>query len=174
MIQLLLINLAMDTLAAIAFGTEPPRAQYMNEKPIPRDENIITKSMLKDILIGAAYITVICLCVLFMPKIRGLFGNVDTMYLKTALFATFMMSITFNGLSMASSRNCVLTMLFIFVLQWVFVEYGGEMLSVEALSLDSWLTCFVLAVLVVPAKFGIKYLLAKYKTRERSSSWLAG
>ena len=162
-IQLLLINLAMDTLAAIAFGTEPPRDAYMKEKPIPRDENIITKDMLTDILIGAAYITVMCLAVLFMPKIRGLFGNVDTMYLKTALFATFMMAITFNGLGMASSLNCVLTMLFIFVMQWVFVEYGGEVLSVEALSLDSWLNCFVLAVLVIPVKKLIQFGLVKYK-----------
>ena len=162
-IQLLLINLAMDTLAAIAFGTEPPRQIYMNDKPIPRDENIITGSMLSDILAGAAYITVICLAILFVPKIRGLFGNVDTMYLKTALFAAFMMAITFNGLSMASSKNCVLVMLFIFVLQWVFVEYGGEVLSVEALSLDSWLSCFVLAVCVIPAKWLIKFALKKYR-----------
>ncbi|MBR0035776.1 MAG: cation transporting ATPase C-terminal domain-containing protein, partial [Synergistaceae bacterium] len=162
-IQLLLINLAMDTLAAIAFGTEPPRDVYMTEKPIPRDESIITKPMLTDILIGAAYITVICLCVLFMPKIRGLFVGADTMYLKTALFATFMMAITFNGLGMASSLNCVLTMLFIFVMQWVFVEYGGEVLSVEALSLDSWLNCFVLAVLVIPVKRLIQFGLVKYK-----------
>ncbi|MBQ3345840.1 MAG: calcium-translocating P-type ATPase, PMCA-type, partial [Synergistaceae bacterium] len=76
-IQLLLINLAMDTLAAIAFGSEPPRDEYMNEKPIPRDANIITSDMLSEILTGAVYITVICLAVLFMPKIRGLFGNVD-------------------------------------------------------------------------------------------------
>ena len=165
-IQLLLINLAMDTLAAIAFGTEPPRDAYMKEKPIPRDENIITQSMFTDILIGAAYITVLCLSVLFVPKIRGLFGNVDTMYLKTALFATFMMAITFNGLGMASSRNCVLTMLFIFVLQWVFVEFGGEVLSVEALTLDSWLNCFVLAVLVIPFKFLLKRVWAFYKARK--------
>ena len=162
-IQLLLINLAMDTLAAIAFGTEPPRDVYMTEKPIPRDENIITKPMLTDILIGAAYITVMCLAVLFVPKVRGLFGAVDTMYLKTALFATFMMAITFNGLGMASSLNCVLTMMFIFVMQWVFVEYGGEVLSVEALSLDSWLNCFVLAVLVIPMKRLIQFGLVKYK-----------
>ena len=161
-IQLLLINLAMDTLAAIAFGSEPPRQVYMNEKPVPRDENIITKPMLKDILIGAAYITFICLAVMFMPKIRGLFGNADAIYLRTALFAVFMMAITFNGLSMASSRNCVVVMLFIFVLQWVFIEFGGEVLSVEALSLDSWLNCFVLAFMVVPVKMGIKYLLDKY------------
>ena len=165
-IQLLLINLAMDTLAAIAFGTEPPRDRYMNEKPIPRDESIITRPMLTDILIGAAYITCICLAVLFVPKVRGLFGNVDMMYLKTALFAVFMMSITFNGLGMASSRNCVLTMLFIFVLQWVFIEYGGEVLSVEALSLDSWLNCFVLAILVIPFKILIRRGWALYQARK--------
>ena len=161
-IQLLLINLAMDTLAAIAFGSEPPRDEYMNEKPIPRDENIITSDMLTEILTGAAYITVMCLAVLFVPKVRGLFGNVDVMYLRTAVFAVFMMAITFNGLAMATSRNCVLVMMFIFVMQWVFVEFGGEVLSVEALSLDSWLTCFVLAVLVVPFRFAGKYLVGKY------------
>ena len=122
--------------------------------------------MLTDILIGAAYITCICLAVLFVPKVRGLFGNVDMMYLKTALFAVFMMSITFNGLGMASSRNCVLTMLFIFVLQWVFIEYGGEVLSVEALSLDSWLNCFVLAILVIPFKILIRRGWALYQARK--------
>ncbi|MBR0150746.1 MAG: calcium-translocating P-type ATPase, PMCA-type [Synergistaceae bacterium] len=161
-IQLLLINLAMDTLAAIAFGSEPPRQEYMNEKPIPRDENIITSDMLSEILTGAAYITVMCLAVLFVPKIRGLFGAVDVVYLRTAVFTLFMMAITFNGLAMASSKNCVFVMMFIFVMQWAFVEFGGEVLSVEALSLDSWLNCFVLAVLVVPFRLGGKYLLAKY------------
>ena len=161
-IQLLLINLAMDTLAAIAFGSEPPRDEYMNEKPIPRDENIITSDMLGQILTGAAYITVMCLAVLFVPKVRGLFGNADIIYLRTAVFALFMMAITFNGLAMASSKNCVFVMMFIFVMQWAFVEFGGEMLSVEALTLDSWLNCFVLAVLVVPFRFAGKFLLAKY------------
>ncbi|MBQ3763955.1 MAG: calcium-translocating P-type ATPase, PMCA-type, partial [Synergistaceae bacterium] len=161
-IQLLLINLAMDTLAAIAFGSEPPRQQYMNEKPIPRDENIITQGMLSEILTGAAYITVICLAVLFVPKVRALFGNVDVIYLRSAVFAVFMMAITFNGLAMATSKNCVFVMMFIFIMQWAFVEFGGEVLSVEALSLDSWLNCFVLAVLVVPFWWAGKYLIAKY------------
>ncbi len=161
-IQLLLINLAMDTLAAIAFGTEPPRLQYMNEKPIPRDESIITPSMLSEILVGAAYITFICLAVLFMPKIRALFMSTDIIYLRSALFAVFMMSITFNGLSMATSRNCVLVMLFIFVLQYIFVTFGGDVLSVHALTLDSWLNCFVLAFMVIPVRLAGKFLLAKY------------
>lgn len=170
-IQLLLINLAMDTLAAIAFGAEPPRDSYMNEKPIPRDENIITKPMLSDILTGAVYITFICLAVLFVPKVRGLFGNVDITYLKTALFAVFMMAITFNGMRMASSLNCVLTMLFIFVLQWVFIEFGGEVLSVEALSLDSWLNCFVLAVLVVPFVWLVQNFIVNGRLLELIDKW---
>ena len=160
-IQLLLINLAMDTLAAIAFGSEPPKERYMKEKPIPRDENIITPSMFQNILTGAAYITFICLAVMFIRPVSNLFATDDVIYLRTALFAVFMMSITFNGLSMASSKNCVFVMLFIFVLQWLFVEFGGEVLSVKALSFDSWLNCFVLAFMVVPVRFGVNFLIDK-------------
>ena len=160
-IQLLLINLAMDTLAAIAFGTEPPRDKYMEEKPIPRGANIITGQMFSEIIIGAIYITFICLAVLFVNPIRNLFNTTDIIYLRSAVFAVFMMSITFNGLTMASSKNCVFVMLFIFILQYVFIEFGGDVLSVHALSLDSWLNCFVLAVLVVPVKLGVKYLLSR-------------
>ncbi len=155
-IQLLLINLAMDTLAAIAFGTEPPRDSYMNEKPIPRDENIITSTMLSEILTGAAYITFICLAVLFLPPVRKLFMTDNIIYLRSAVFAVFMMAITFNGLAMASSRNCVIVMLFIFVMQYVFIMFGGDFLNVHALTLDSWLNCFVLAFMIIPIR-----LLAK-------------
>ena len=155
-IQLLLINLAMDTLAAIAFGSEPPREIYMNEKPIPRDENIITPTMFSEILTGAAYITFICLAVLFLPPVRKLFMSDDIIYLRTALFAVFMMSITFNGLGMASSKNCVFVMLFIFVLQYIFITFGGDVLNVHALTLDSWLNCFVLSFMIIPVR-----LLAK-------------
>lgn len=42
-IQLLLINLAMDTLAAIAFGSEPALKEFMKDKPIPRSEGIVKK-----------------------------------------------------------------------------------------------------------------------------------
>ena len=156
-IQLLLINLAMDTLAAIAFGTEPPKDKYMDEMPIPRDANIITPEMLNEILIGAAYITFICLAILFVKPIRNLFMTQDIIYLRSAVFAVFMMSITFNGLSMASSKNCVAVMLFIFVLQYIFITLGGDVLSVHSLSLDSWLNCFVLAALIIPVRLGVKF-----------------
>ena len=160
-IQLLLINLAMDTLAAIAFGSEPALKEYMREKPIPRNASIISKEMFTQIIISALYITFICLSILFLPPIRNLFGNVDTTYLKSALFATFMMAITFNGFNARTShmnpfeglgrnKSFLIVMFAIFAIQFIFVTFGGNVLSVESLSPMSWLICVVLAFLVVP------------------------
>lgn len=103
-IQLLLINLAMDTLAAIAFGSEPALKEYMNDKPVPRTASIVSKEMLTEVIISALYITFICLAILFISPVRNLFGNVDVTYLKSALFATFMMAITFNGFNARTSH----------------------------------------------------------------------
>lgn len=160
-IQLLLINLAMDTLAAIAFGSEPALREYMREKPIPRNESIITKEMLTQVLVSAVYITFICLSILFFPPIRDLFGDVDNTYLRSALFATFMMAITFNGFNARTShinpfehlgrnKNFRLVMLSIFLMQFVFVTFGGEVLDAEPLSLQAWLICIVMSFLVIP------------------------
>ena len=160
-IQLLLINLAMDTLAAIAFGSEPALKEYMKEKPVPRTASIISKEMLAEILISALYITFICLSILFFPPIRNLFGDVDTTYLKSALFATFMMAITFNGFNARTShmnpfegigrnKSFLIVMFAIFAMQFVFVTFGGNVLSVESLSPSAWLICIILAFLVIP------------------------
>lgn len=177
-IQLLLINLAMDTLAAIAFGSEPALKEYMREKPIPRNASIISKEMFTQIIISALYITFICLSILFLPPIRNLFGNVDTTYLKSALFATFMMAITFNGFNARTShmnpfeglgrnKSFLIVMFAIFAMQFIFVTFGGNVLSVESLSPMSWLICVVLAFLVVPIDM-IRKAFTK-KSKEKSN-----
>ena len=171
-IQLLLINLAMDTLAAIAFGSEPALKEYMRDKPIPRNASIISKEMFTEIIISAVYITFICLSILFLPPIRNLFGNVDTTYLKSALFATFMMAITFNGFNARTShmnpfeglgrnKSFLIVMFAIFAMQFIFVTFGGNVLSVESLSPMSWLICVVLAFLVIPIDMIRKALTKK-------------
>lgn len=171
-IQLLLINLAMDTLAAIAFGSEPALKEYMKDKPVPRTASIVSKEMLIEIVISGAYITFICLSILFLPPIRNLFGDVDVTYLKSALFATFMMAITFNGFNarteyinvfqnLGRNKNFILVMLSIFALQFVFVAFGGEVLSVEALSVKSWIICIVLAFMVIPIDIIRKLIMHK-------------
>ena len=160
-VQLLLINLAMDTLAAIAFGSEPALKEYMKDKPVPRSQSIITKGMFAEIMIAALYITGVCLAILTVPEVQKLFGTTDMTYLKSAIFATFMMAITFNGFNARTEHinifkgifknvNFLLVMFGIFAMQFIFVTFGGAVLSVHSLSPKSWLVCVLFAVMIIP------------------------
>lgn len=173
-IQLLLINLAMDTLAAIAFGSEPALKEFMREKPIPRSASIISREMFIEVLICACYITFICLSILFLAPVRELFGKADTVYLKSALFATFMMAITFNGFNARTSHlnpfeglgrnlNFIFVMASILVLQYLFVTFGGDVLSVEKLTWQSWAVCALLAFMVIPIDIVRKMVMHREK-----------
>ena len=107
------------------------------------------------------YITVICLGILFLPAVHQLFGDVDITYMKSAVFATFMMAIAFNGFNartesvnvlkyIGMNKTFLLITLIILAGQWLFVELGGEVLSVEPLTLETWLICGLLALGVIP------------------------
>ena len=128
--------------------------------------------MLLEIIISALYITAACLSILFLPKVRNLFGDVDVTYLKSALFATFMMAITFNGFNartehanvfegLGRNKNFLLVMLSIFALQFVFVTFGGEALSVEPLAASAWLICVAMAFAVIPIDVVRKLVMNK-------------
>lgn len=180
-VQLLLINLAMDTLAAIAFGSEPALKEYMKEKPIPRDASIVSKSMLIQVIVAALYITASCLCIRFVPAIQSLIGataagypGVDPMSMvwNSAVFATFMMAIAFNGFNartehanvlehIGRNRNFLIVMGAIFLAQFIFVTVGGAVLSVHALTATTWLTCAVIAFLVIPIDLIRKAVMSK-------------
>jgi len=166
-IQLLLINLAMDTLAAIAFGSEPALDEYMQDKPVPRDESIVTKQMMTEVCISAAYVTFICLTILY-SAIRKIplddlndKENLLALSVKSSIFATFMLAITFNGFNARThhlnpfnnffrNMNFLLIMLSIFALQFIFVMLGGKPLSVQPLDLSAWGLCLFLAILIIP------------------------
>ena len=169
-IQLLLINLAMDTLAAIAYGSEPPLKEYMEERPIPRSQGLVTGEMLTTVMVSACTIALVCLSMLFLPWMQRFIGAVATdgvvneIYLKSALFATFMMAITCNGFNARTShlnpfegigRNpaFLVVMGLLFLSQFVFVTFGGKPLAVTPLTISTWLKCLALALLVFPIDF---------------------
>jgi calcium-translocating P-type ATPase len=183
-VQLLLINLAMDTLAAIAFGSEPALKEYMKEKPIARDASIVSGKMLLQVVLSAVYITAICLCVRFVPAVQNLVGitaanypGVDplTIVLNSAVFATFMMAITFNGFNartehinvfeqIGRNKNFLLVMGGIFIAQFIFVTIGGDVLHVHPLIATTWLACAVLAFLVIVVGSVAKMISRKKKS----------
>ena len=57
--------MVMDTLAGLAFSYEVPKIEYMEEKPKKRNENIINKYMINEILISGIYTLILCLLFLF-------------------------------------------------------------------------------------------------------------
>jgi Ca2+-transporting ATPase len=63
--QLLWINIIMDTFAALALSTDPPRASFMKRKPVPRDAGIITGSMLRIIGITGVWQVAVLAVLLF-------------------------------------------------------------------------------------------------------------
>ena len=91
-IQMLWINIVMDTLAGIAFSGEIARKKYMFEPPKPRNEPIISSSMKWQIAVNSIYTCLLCLFFLKSPTMRGLFGANGKIYKLTAFFALFMFS----------------------------------------------------------------------------------
>ena len=169
-VQLLLVNIVMDSLAAIAYGSEPALPEFMKEKPVQRSASIVSREMLSQILTSALYITAASLSILFVPQIRSLFGDADVTYLKSALFATFMMSITFNGFNartthinifkgLGKNRNFLIVMLSIILFQFLFVTFGGKALAVESLSPEAWGICLLLSLFVIPVDIARKLLV---------------
>ena len=178
-IQLLVVNLAMDTLAAIAFGSEPALMEYMKEKPIARDASIVTGKMMSQVVVSGLYITAMCLCIRFVPALQHLLGAwstgvLDTTLLNSAVFATFMMAISFNGFNartehtnpfehLERNKNFLLVIGALLVLQFLFVTFGGAVLSVEPLSWTAWLVCLLIAFLIIPIDIIRKAITSKKK-----------
>lgn len=148
-IQILWINLIMDTLAAIAFGGEPSLDRYLKEKPISRTENIINRNMISQILIIAFYITINSLTIL---KIVGSY---------TFMFNFFIFSIIFNGFNartdsmnlfdnILKNKKFLIVMLIISIIQIFMTFFGGDLLRLTPLTLYGWLLVFFQSLIVIP------------------------
>jgi len=163
-IQLLWINIIMDTLGAIAFGGEPALVRYMDEPPIDRKANILTKYMNSSILTGGIFIMAFSLFFLVSGSFEELFkrdGVPDARVHITAFFNLFIFMIIFNGFNVRTEKlnlldhiheniSFIAIMAMIFVLQIFFTIIGGEVLRTTPLTLGEWAIVFGLALLIIP------------------------
>lgn len=165
-LSLLYINLVMDTLAALAFGNEPALQRYMNEKPIKRDESILSGKMASQILTVGIYIIVGCLAVLFLnPLINiyapNLLSGTDVGYIATykesAMLAFMMFTVILNGFFARSEGvNCfeyigenkafMIVMGAVAVLLIVLVQIIASVAQLTPISFVTWVSMFVLAL----------------------------
>ena len=96
--QMLWINMIMDTLASLAFAYENPNIKYMSELPKTKKEPIINRYMYKEIFITGTYSSLICFLFLklsfFKEYIRY---DIDNKYFLTAFFTLFVFIGIFNA-----------------------------------------------------------------------------
>ena len=164
-VQILWINMIMDTLAAIAFGQEPARESYMKEKPVSRKANILNGYLKSSILTGGIFITVICLGLL--TNIFGLFdissiiGTNDMSTVRTFMFSAFIMAIIWNSLNartesmnlfenLFKNRNFILVMSAVTIIQVLIIQFGGEVFGTTPLTLTNWLWVILIAFAIIP------------------------
>lgn len=93
--HLLFVNLVMDGLGAIMLGNEPALEKYMKEKPRRRDENIVNRKMMAQIITMGIWLTVLSFVFLKTPFFVSFFDN--TKQQLSAFFVLFILSALFNG-----------------------------------------------------------------------------
>lgn len=86
-VQMLWVNLIMDTLGGLAFAGESALLHYMREKPKKREEPILTKPMLGKICILGAFTLGLCLLFLKVPYFRAHFASYESF--MTGFYALF-------------------------------------------------------------------------------------
>ncbi len=178
LVQMLWINIIMDTLGGLAFAGEPPLDSYMQEPPKRRDEPILNSYMVNQIIWLGAFTVCLSLSFLTNPYFTSHFRNAeDNIYLLTAFFAFFIFAAVFNCFNARSDRLNLLAgitqnrpftfiMLMISVIQILFVYLGGNVLRTAPLYASELQVALLSALLVFPAEF-IRKLIWKLIIKKR-------
>lgn len=163
-VQMLWINLIMDTLGGLAFAGEAPLPSYLEEKPKRRDEPILNRYMISEIAWLGSFTVGLCLLFLKLPAITSQFRpTADNLFLLTAFFALFIFASVFNCFNARTDRLNILAglsrnkgfcfiMMAILSVQILFVYVGGPVLRTAPLTADELKTTFLLALTVFPAE----------------------
>ena len=157
-IQILWVNIIMDTLAALAFGGEPTLKRYLTEKPVKRSESIVSKNMMSGIISSGLFIFLGSLAIMLLGK--PCFGG-DEVYLSTFMFTFFIFAVIFNSFNartesvnllehIGENKRFLTVMFSIAVLQIVMIYAGGVVLRTTPLALKDLLSAIGLGLIVIP------------------------
>ncbi len=174
-IQMLWINMVMDTFAGLAFSYEPALLEYMDEKPKKRNEKIINHYMLNQILYNGIYSTVICIWFLKSNFIKNLYRwDSSNKYIMTAFFGLFIFLAIFNAFNARTHRLNVLSNIFknkifiiiislISIIQVLLMYYGGTIFRTTGLTIYEFELMIVIAFSIIPFDIIRKIILKKKK-----------
>jgi Ca2+-transporting ATPase len=167
--HLLFVNLVMDGLGAIMLGNEPAKEKYMEEAPRRRDESIVSKKMMAQILTMGAWLVVISFAFLKLPFFDQFFNTEEQKL--TAYFVLFILSALFNGFNVRDERFAIfsglnentgfLKVFFVIIaVQACIVNAGlvnldifkwiGEMFSCVPFGITGWVVVIILGFTMIP------------------------
>jgi P-type Ca2+ transporter type 2C len=167
-LQYLWINLIMDTLAAIAFGLEPPRSEAMKQPPKSPKEPFLTKVMLSNVLVLGIYFIILILVVqstdlVGLNKFKGIVSDERFDLMKSSIvfncYIWFSIFHMFNARSVmlgksafaniTRSRSFFIIMGFVIIMQILLVQFGGIALNTAPLPLSVWIRVVLLGASAV-------------------------
>jgi Ca2+ transporting ATPase len=191
-VQMLWVNLIMDSFASLALATEEPTPQLLERKPYPKTEPLISKKMTKHILGQSAYQLVLLLAIVFtgekwfdIPsgRITDLAEDVedDPTVHMTIVFNTFVWAQLFNELNCRKIHDeinifagitknrvflyvCVLQV----AMQYVMVQHTGDWFKCKPLSLGQWFACIGMGFVSMPLGLVLRSISMK-----NAPSWMA-
>lgn len=170
-IQMLWINMVMDTFAGLAFSFEPPLNEYMDEYPKDKNEPIINKYMWHEIIFTGAYSSLLCILFLKLPIISAIFRDGDNnKYLMSAFFGLFIFIGIFNCFNARTHRLNLFAHLyknkpfiaiisFIVLVQIILIYYGGNLFRTVGLNFKEFQFMILLAFSVIPVDWFRKIYL---------------
>ena len=169
-IQMLWINMVMDTLSGLAFSFEPALLEYMSEPPKKKDEPIINKYMINEIAFTGIYSSILCILFLKLPIFRTFYRMGTERYFMTAFFGLLIFIDVFNAFNARTHRLNLLSNLrknkvfiviiaLIVIIQLIMIYYGGSVFRTSGLTIKELLITILLAFTVIPVDNFRKILL---------------
>lgn len=158
-VQILVINIVMDSLNSLSFGGEPAKDEYMKEKPIPKGSKLLSKETIGQIAVSVvAFIGIFGITLL--PPVQKILGNNEAVY-ATVRFALLIMMATFNGFNIRTdgfnlfkgigkNKLFIEIAVVIFALTFVLAQFGGDIMGCTAMTLMQWGVTVVLAFMIIP------------------------
>lgn len=172
-IQMLWINMVMDTLAGLAFAYEMPSKEFMKENPKNKNDHIINKYMISEILFSGFYASGLCIYFLKSNFIKELFRvDCNSKYLMTAFFGLFIFLAIFNAFNARTTRinlfsnliknkGFIIVISFISIVQIILIYFGGKIFRTTGLTLFEFEIMLLFAFTIIPVDIIRKIILKK-------------
>ncbi|MBQ7940275.1 MAG: cation-translocating P-type ATPase [Clostridia bacterium] len=171
-IQMLWVNIIMDTLGALAFAGEPSLAKYMHRPPLSREEKLLSPTMIQNILGAGGFSLALCLWFLKSPLMHRVLDRGDEVYYLTVFFASFIFCGLFNCFlsrtermnifaHLADNKPFILIVCTVCVVQLMIIYFGGDVFRCEPLTAREILIAALLAGCVLPAELLRRLIVRK-------------